>query len=105
MRSNNVEIRLGAGDFCISSNMWPYQSEEKESFSVGGLLIPHGVLSPLLAGGQLTRPAPVSAGSPLGSLLGAAFDAAITQVRLSAALAILRPTRRALRIPVSAMSK
>jgi AraC-like DNA-binding protein len=80
MRSNNVEIRLGAGDFCVSSNRWPYQSWEKESFSVGGLLIPHGFLSPLLAGGRLTRPVPVPAGSPLGSLLGAAFDAAITEV-------------------------
>jgi hypothetical protein len=47
MRSNKVEIRLGAGDFCISSNMWPYESAEKGSFSVGGLLIPHRLLSPL----------------------------------------------------------
>jgi AraC-like DNA-binding protein len=38
------------------------------------------VLSPLLVGGRLIRPVPVPAVSPLGSLLGAAFDAANAQI-------------------------
>jgi AraC-like DNA-binding protein len=36
----------------------------------------------LLAGGRLTRPVPVRAGSPLGSLLGAAFDVAVKELPL-----------------------
>ena len=54
----------------------------KDGTSTRGLIIPHRVLSPLLAGGHLTRPVPVLAGSPLGSLLGSAFDAAASQVPL-----------------------
>jgi AraC-like DNA-binding protein len=54
----------------------------KYGVSFRGLLIPHGVLSPLLAGGRLTRPVAVREGSPLGSLLGAAFDAAAAQIPL-----------------------
>jgi AraC-like DNA-binding protein len=50
--------------------------------SVSGLLIPREVLSPLLVGGSLTHPVAVPAGSPLGSLLGVAFDAATTQLPL-----------------------
>jgi hypothetical protein len=54
----------------------------KDGMSVRGLRIPHQALSPLLAGGRPTRLVPVRAGSPLGSLLGAAFDAAAAQVPL-----------------------
>ena len=54
----------------------------KDGISASGLIIPREVLSPLLAGGRLTRPVAVRAGSPLGSLLGAGFDAANTQVPL-----------------------
>jgi AraC-like DNA-binding protein len=54
----------------------------KDGTSASGLLIPHEVLSPLLAGGRLNCPVRVPAASPLGSLLGAAFDAATEQVPL-----------------------
>ena len=50
--------------------------------SVRGVIIPHNVLFPLLSGGRLTRLVQVRAGSPLGSLLGAAFEAAVVQVPL-----------------------
>jgi AraC-like DNA-binding protein len=53
-----------------------------EGVAFSALLIPREVLSPLLAGGRLTRPIPVRAGSPMGSLLGFAFEAAATQVPL-----------------------
>jgi AraC-like DNA-binding protein len=81
-RATAVELRLGPGDFSVTSSEWPHQGAMMDSASVRGLLIPHGVLSPLLAGGRLTRPVPVSAASPLGSLLGAAFEAAVKQVPL-----------------------
>jgi transcriptional regulator GlxA family with amidase domain len=54
----------------------------KDGMSVRGLIIPRRVLSPLLIGGRLTGPVAVPAGSPLGSLLGTAFDAANAQVPL-----------------------
>jgi hypothetical protein len=79
-RARPTEVRLGAGDFCVSSTGWPFESLMKDGTSASGLLIPHEVLSPLLAGGRLNCPVRVPAGSPLGSLLGAAFDAAIAQV-------------------------
>jgi AraC-like DNA-binding protein len=79
-RARAEEVRLAPGDFCITSVGWPNQSAMKDGVSFSALLIPHGVLSPLLAGGRLTRPIAVSAGSPLGSLLGVAFDTATTQL-------------------------
>jgi AraC-like DNA-binding protein len=79
-RATAPEIRLGPGDFCITSSEWPHKCEMKASTSISGLLIPHGVLSPLLAGGRMTRPIAVPARSPLRSLMGAAFEAAATQL-------------------------
>jgi AraC-like DNA-binding protein len=81
-RATAAEVRLAPGDFCISSCEWPYEWKTQGGTSAGGLLIPHRVLSPLLAGGRLTGPVPVPAGSPIGSLLGAAFEAAATQLPL-----------------------
>jgi AraC-like DNA-binding protein len=81
-RGTSSEIRQIPGDLYITSSEWPFQATMRDSLSVSGLTIPHEVLSPLLAGGRLTRPVPVSAGSPLGALLGAAFDTANTQVPL-----------------------
>ena len=46
------------------------------------LVIPQAALSPLLAGGRLARPFRLPGPSPLGSLLGAAIDAAKAQVPL-----------------------
>ena len=76
------EVRLAPGDFFVGSEQWPCQAMTKEPSYVRGLLIPHDVLSPLLTGGRLDRPVAVPAGSPLGSLLGTAFDAAAAQVPL-----------------------
>jgi AraC-like DNA-binding protein len=76
------EIRLAPGDFCISSAGWPNQSAMTDGVSFTALLIPREVLSPLLTGGRLTGPVPVRAGSPMGLLLGSAFEAAATQVPL-----------------------
>jgi AraC-like DNA-binding protein len=77
-----VEFRLAAGDFSVSSNEWPVHGPMEEGRAASGILIPHGVLSPLIAGGHLTGPVVIRAGSPLGSVLGAAVDAANTQVPL-----------------------
>jgi len=74
------EVRFAPGDFCISSGEWPSLVSMKDTASVTGLLIPREVLSPLLVGGRLIRPMAVPAGSPFGSLLGAAFDAATAQL-------------------------
>jgi len=76
------EIRLSPGDFCVTSVGWPNQSAMTDGVAFSALLIPREVLSPLLAGGRLTRPIPVRAGSPIGSLLGFAFEAAAKQVPL-----------------------
>ena len=80
--ATTAEVRIAAGDFCVTSSEWPVHGSMKEALSASGLLIPREVLSPLVAGGQLTRPVVIAAGSPLGSLLGTAFDAANTQVPL-----------------------
>jgi AraC-like DNA-binding protein len=81
-RARAEEVRLAPGDFSVISDQWPYQPIQKDRAYVRGLCIPQAVLSPLLAGGHLTRPISVRAASPLGSLLGAAFDAAVAQVPL-----------------------
>ena len=69
-RARPEEVRLASSDFCVSSSEWPCQGAMKDGMSVRGLMIPRQVLSPLLIGGRLTGPVAVSAGSPLGSLLG-----------------------------------
>jgi len=78
--ATTLEVRCAAGDFYVSSNEWPASGSMKEGISTSGLLIPHGVLSPLVVGGRLTRPVVIPAASPLGSLLATAFDAANRQV-------------------------
>jgi AraC-like DNA-binding protein len=78
--SRTEEIRLAPGDFCISSTRWPNQSAMKDGVCFSALLIPSGVMSPLLTGGRLTGPVAISAGAPLGSLLGIAFDGAVAQL-------------------------
>jgi AraC-like DNA-binding protein len=80
--STRSEVRLYPGDFCVMAGGWPSQSAMKYGVSFRGLLIPHGVLSPLLAGGRLTRPVPIRVASPLGSLLGTVFESAATQLPL-----------------------
>jgi AraC-like DNA-binding protein len=82
VRGTTLEIRQIPGDFYITSSEWPFQATMRDWVSVSGLIIPHGVLSPLLAGGRLNCPVRVPVGSPLGALLGPAFEAASTQVPL-----------------------
>ena len=81
-RAKAFDIQQVPGDFYITSSEWPFQAAMKDWVSVSGLIIPTEVLSPLLAGGRLIRPVPIPASSPLGALLGSAFDAAVTQVPL-----------------------
>jgi AraC-like DNA-binding protein len=72
------------GDFCVSSTEWRFDAESKGPDSFDMLVIPQAALSPLLAGGRLPRPFRLPAASPLGSLLGAAIDAAKAQTPLLA---------------------
>jgi len=77
-----LEIRQIPGDFYVTSSEYPFQATMRDWLAVSGLTIPYEVLSPLLAGGRLTRPVSLRGGSPLGSLLGTALDAAVAQIPL-----------------------
>ncbi len=81
-RSTPVDLVYEAGDFCVSSTEWQFDAESKGGASFEMLVVPHTALSPLLAGGRLTRPFRVPIVSPLGSLLGAAMSAAKAQAPL-----------------------
>ncbi len=81
-RSTRVDLLHEPGDFCVSSTEWQFDVESKGSTSFTVLIIPQTALSPLLAGGRLARPFRLPAATPLGSLLGAAVDAANAQVPL-----------------------
>jgi len=90
-RSTPVDLRHEAGDFCVSATEWEAEAKQPVGFAL--LVIPQPVLSPLLPGGRLVRPFRVPAHSSLGSLLGAALDAASAQVSLlppTLAIAVLR---------------
>jgi AraC-like DNA-binding protein len=79
-----IELIHAPGDFCVSSTEWQFAAESKGSASFDMLVIPQVALSPLLAGGRLARPFRLPGGSPIGSLLGAAMDAAKAQAPLLA---------------------
>jgi len=81
-RSTPVDLIHEPGDFCLSSSEWQFVAESKGAASFRVLVIPHAAVSPLLAGGRLARPFRLPGASPLGSLLGAAVDAANAQVPL-----------------------
>lgn len=81
-KSTPVDLVFEAGDFSFSATEWRFDAEAKDSAAYGLLVIPHAALSPLIAGGRLRRPFRLPAASPLGSLLGAAFDAANAQLPL-----------------------
>jgi AraC-like DNA-binding protein len=82
--STPVDLIFEPGDFCVSSTEWRYDEESKGPASFDILVIPQAALSPLLAGGRLVRPFRLPGASPLGSLLGAAMDAAKAQAPLLA---------------------
>ena len=79
-----VELVHELGDFCVSSSEWRFDAESKGPVSFDILIIPQAALSPLLAGGRLAHPFRLPGASPLGSLLGAAMDAAKAQAPLLA---------------------
>lgn len=81
-RSTRVDLVHEAGDFCVSSTEWQFDSESKGPASFDMLVIPRAALSPIIAGGRLECPFRLPGTSPLGSLLGAAIDAAKAQAPL-----------------------
>src|ERR1700722_13127997 len=81
-RSTPVDLIHEPGDFCVSSSEWRFDAESKGGASFAILVIPQATLSPLLAGGRLAHPFRLPGASPIGSLLGAAVDAAMAQVPL-----------------------
>ena len=80
----SVDLIHEPGDFCVSSTEWRFDAESKGPASFEILVIPQAALSPLLAGGRLARPFRLPGASPLGSLLGAAMNAAKAQAPLLA---------------------
>ncbi len=78
-RSTPVDLILWAGDFCVSSTEWHYDAQSRGPASFDLLIIPQAALSPMIAGGRLECPFRLPGASPLGSLLGAALDAAKLQ--------------------------
>ena len=81
-RSTPVDLIHEPNDFCVSSTEWQFNSESKSPASFDMLIIPQAALSPLITGGRLERPFRLPGPSPLGSLLGAAIDAAKVQAPL-----------------------
>ncbi|HTZ78588.1 MAG TPA: helix-turn-helix domain-containing protein [Stellaceae bacterium] len=79
-----IELVHELGDFCVSSTEWRFDAESKGPAFFDILVIPHAALSPLLPGGRLARPFRLPGAAPLGSLLGAAMDAAKAQAPLLA---------------------
>jgi AraC-like DNA-binding protein len=78
-RSTPVDLIHEPGDFCISSTEWQFDAEWKGPAEFDMLIIPRAALSPMITGGRLKCPFLLPGGSPLGSLLGAAIDAAKAQ--------------------------
>jgi AraC-like DNA-binding protein len=81
-KSTPVDLVYEPGDFGVISSEWQFDAVSKGPARFDILAIPHAVMSPLLAGGRLTRPFRLPAATPLGSLLGSAIDAANAQVPL-----------------------
>jgi AraC-like DNA-binding protein len=81
-RSTACDLIYEPGDFCVSSTEWQFEAESKGPASFDMLIIPQAALSPLITGGRLQCPFRLPSASPLGSLLGAAMDAAKAQAPL-----------------------
>jgi len=82
--STPIVLNHEPGDFCVSSTEFRFDRESKSPALFEMLVIPQAALAPLLAGGRLRSPFQLPAASPLGSLLGAAIDAATAQAPLLA---------------------
>ena len=81
-RTTPVDLVHEPGDFCVSSTEWQFNAKSKGPASFDILIIPRAALSPIIAGGRLEFPFRLPGASPLGSLLGAAIDAAKAQAPL-----------------------
>jgi AraC-like DNA-binding protein len=81
-RSTPVDLVHVPGDFCVSSSEWQFDAQSKGPASFDILVIPRPALTPMITGGRLERPFRLPGVSPLGSLLGAAIDAAKVQAPL-----------------------
>jgi AraC-like DNA-binding protein len=81
-RGTPVDLIHEPGDFCVTSTEWQFDAQSKGPVSLDLLIIPQAALSPIIAGGRLESPFRLSGASPLGSLLGAAIDAAKVQAPL-----------------------
>ena len=88
-----VKLVHEAGDLCVSYTGWRFEMESEGMASFDIFVAPRAALSPLLAGGRLSRPFRLPRDSALASLLGAAIDAAKAQAPLlpeALAQAVLR---------------
>jgi AraC-like DNA-binding protein len=74
-----LALEHDTGDFCVSSSEWTFDAEAPDGAWYEVLVIPLVAMSPHLTGGRIRRPFRLPAASPLGALLGAAFDAANAQ--------------------------
>ncbi len=74
-----IVVDYEPGDFCVHAAEWTFDAETPEGASYEVLVVPNAAISPHLTGGRLVRPVRARAESPLGALLGAAFDAAHQQ--------------------------
>ena len=68
------------GDLLLGSTEWSLEITGRDGITPQALLIPQERLSPLLAGGRLTGPVKIAAGSPVGALLNAGLTSAFEQV-------------------------
>ena len=74
-----IELVHEAGDLCVSRSEWRFDMKSEGMASFDIFVAPRAALSPLLAGGRLSRPFRLPRDSALASLLGAAIDAAKAQ--------------------------
>lgn len=79
-RIGGAAYSLAPGDLCIPPIDKQFHCHQPEGIRGPALLIPHAVLTPLLAGGQLPNFFRLTGGSPLATLLGDALDSAAAQV-------------------------
>jgi AraC-like DNA-binding protein len=81
-RSAPVDLTFEPGDICVSAGEWPFEEVSPGGAAFLILIVPREALSPLIPGGRILRPFKLAAGAPLGSLLGAALEAARAQTPL-----------------------
>lgn len=84
----DVTVTLDPGDFCIAGTEHVFDTHGRDGVSARTLIVPAAQISPLVTGGSIGAPRHVAGASPIGALLGAALDAAWSEVpRLPEAVA------------------